>query len=45
MVARDVLLGYVSPEGARESYGVAVDPATGAVDRRETARLRERPPG
>ena len=39
-VARDVFLGYVSAKAARESYGVALDPATGEVDRRETARLR-----
>jgi N-methylhydantoinase B len=39
-VARDVLLGYVSPRGARESYGVAVDPGTGTVNQGETARLR-----
>lgn len=39
-VARDVFLGYVSAKGARQSYGVAADPATGEVDRRETTRLR-----
>jgi N-methylhydantoinase B len=39
-VARDVFLGYVSATAAREAYGVATDPTTGAVDRAETARLR-----
>jgi hypothetical protein len=35
-----VFLGYVSATAAREAYGVATDPTTGAVDRAETARLR-----
>jgi N-methylhydantoinase B len=40
LVARDVLLGYVSPERAREWYGVVVDPASCALDREATAALR-----
>lgn len=39
-VAADVLDGYVTAETAREVYGVVVDPATGAVDREATRRLR-----
>ena len=39
-VALDVLDGKVSPPAARELYGVVVD-HRGAVDARETARLRE----
>jgi N-methylhydantoinase B len=42
LVARDVFLGYVSREGAREWYGVVVDPATNEVDQRETEMLRGR---
>lgn len=38
-VARDVMLGYVSPEAARELYKVAVD-QSGRLDADETARLR-----
>jgi N-methylhydantoinase B/oxoprolinase/acetone carboxylase alpha subunit len=41
LVARDVFLGYVSREGAREWYGVVVDPATNKVDQRETGILRK----
>jgi len=33
LVARDVALGYLSAERAREWYGVVVDPATGLADR------------
>jgi N-methylhydantoinase B len=44
-VVRDVAEGYVSPKGAREDYGVALDPATLEVDEAETARLRKRPVG
>ncbi len=40
MVAADVAQGYVSPERAREDYGVVVDPATGEVDEEATAALR-----
>jgi N-methylhydantoinase B len=39
-VRRDVLGGFVSPESAREDYGVAID-ARGITDDRVTARLRE----
>jgi N-methylhydantoinase B len=42
LVARDVVEGYVTPERAREDYGVAVDGLTGEVDADETARLRKR---
>jgi N-methylhydantoinase B len=40
-VARDVAEGYVSVEGARRDYGVALD-SRGQVDRQETAKLRGR---
>ena len=40
LVARDVALGYVSPEAARTEYLVAFKPATHAVDWEETRRLR-----
>ncbi|MGH7391306.1 MAG: hydantoinase B/oxoprolinase family protein [Candidatus Rokuibacteriota bacterium] len=43
LVARDVALGYVSRERAREWYGVVVDPATGEVDRHETGISRRTP--
>jgi N-methylhydantoinase B len=39
-VARDVRLGYVSRDAARQWYGVALD-AAGRVIPEETARLRE----
>ncbi|MEM9735740.1 MAG: hydantoinase B/oxoprolinase family protein, partial [Pseudomonadota bacterium] len=42
-VARDVACGLVSPEAAREIYGVALTPE-GAVDRAETRKLRARRP-
>jgi N-methylhydantoinase B len=38
-VARDVMLGYVSPDSARRDYGVAVT-ASNQVDSAETTRLR-----
>ena len=41
LVARDVTLGYVSITAAREWYGVAIDPATAAVDLEATAALRQ----
>lgn len=41
LVARDVRLGFVSPEAAREHYGVALRP-DGSVDPAETERLRSR---
>jgi N-methylhydantoinase B len=40
LVARDVREEYVSPESAREDYGVVIDPATGEVDRAATQELR-----
>ena len=39
-VAADVLDGLISVETARDVYGVALDPLTGAIDRAGTARLR-----
>ncbi|MFD0986262.1 hydantoinase B/oxoprolinase family protein [Methyloligella solikamskensis] len=39
-VLDDVIDGYVSLEKARESYGVAIDPATMTVDEVATAKLR-----
>jgi N-methylhydantoinase B len=45
VVAEDVRQGYVSVKAARELYGVAVDPATFAVDEKATARLRAAPTG
>lgn len=41
-VVADVRDGYVTPEGARERYGVAVDPASLRPDREATERLRKR---
>jgi N-methylhydantoinase B len=41
-VRRDVEQGYVSPQAARERYGVAVTPDTLELDEAETARLRGR---
>jgi N-methylhydantoinase B len=38
-VARDVRLGFVTPDAARRDYGVAVS-ADGTVDREATAALR-----
>jgi N-methylhydantoinase B len=40
-VARDVAEGYVSVEGARKDYAVAVDAETSLLNREETARLRQ----
>ncbi|MCX8118590.1 MAG: hydantoinase B/oxoprolinase family protein [Desulfobacterota bacterium] len=40
-VARDVLEGYVSPEKAREDYGVVLDPDSLRVDEEKTQKLRE----
>jgi N-methylhydantoinase B len=39
-VVEDVRQGYVTVEGARQRYGVALDPATLAVDEAATATLR-----
>ncbi|MBI4183898.1 MAG: hydantoinase B/oxoprolinase family protein [Proteobacteria bacterium] len=43
-VAEDVCHGKISLRRAREVYGVAVDPATYAVDEEETRRLRSGAP-
>jgi N-methylhydantoinase B len=40
LVAADVREGYVSLESARDDYGVAIDTATGDVDKEETEVLR-----
>jgi len=40
MVVKDVLNGYVSLKGARENYGVVIDPETMKVDIEATERLR-----
>lgn len=40
LVRRDVLYGYVSPEKAKEAYGVVIDPETGMVDDCATAEQR-----
>lgn len=40
-VAADVREGYVSPERAREDYGVVLDPITLAVDEAQTRALRD----
>lgn len=39
-VLEDVQNGYVSPQAAREEYGVVIDPATGGVDEAATRALR-----
>mgnify|MGYP003598237801 CR=1 FL=1 len=39
-LAEDVAQGYISLESARNDYGVAVDPATLAVNVEETRKLR-----
>ena len=39
-VAADVRRGYYTPDQARDLFGVAVDPATGAVMEAETTELR-----
>jgi len=41
-VREEVEAGLISPAAARAAYGVAVDPATFALDQAETARLRGR---
>jgi len=40
MVRRDVIYGYVSPERAREDYGVVIDPKAYEIDYETTERLR-----
>jgi N-methylhydantoinase B len=42
-VKGDVLDGYVSIEGAREHYGVVIDPDTMEIDRDATLSLRKSP--
>jgi N-methylhydantoinase B len=42
-VRRDVENGFVSLEGARRIYGVALDPETLVVDERATEELRSKP--
>jgi N-methylhydantoinase B len=39
-VLGDVLDGYVSLQGARDDYGVAIDRSTSSVDLAATAKLR-----
>ena len=39
-VRRDVINGYVSPEKARQDYGVVIDPQTSEVDEKATRELR-----
>ncbi len=39
-VRRDVVEGYVSPEHARNDYGVAIDPKTFEIDMKTTRALR-----
>jgi N-methylhydantoinase B len=41
MVMRDFLNGYVTLRGAREDYGVVIDPETMEVDKTETESLRK----
>jgi N-methylhydantoinase B len=40
MIEKDVLEGYVSPEKAREDYGVVIDPKSLKVDMEGTKKLR-----
>lgn len=42
-VRQDVSEGFVTVQGARDDYGVALDPETYRLDREETARLRSLP--
>ncbi len=41
MVESDVMEGYVSPERAREDYGVVIDPETMKVDEKATRKVRD----
>ena len=43
LVERDVREGYVSIEGAKNDYGVAINPETGKVDVIATQKLRKAP--
>jgi N-methylhydantoinase B len=40
LVIEDVLNGYVTPEHAREAYGVVIDPETMQLDEEATKKLR-----
>ncbi|MCF8061457.1 MAG: hydantoinase B/oxoprolinase family protein [Deltaproteobacteria bacterium] len=40
-VVEDVLNGYVTPEHAREEYGVVIDPTTMELDEEATKKLRQ----
>ena len=42
-VAADVRQGYVSLDAAQDSYGVALDPVTFAIDDARTSELRKQP--
>jgi N-methylhydantoinase B len=42
LVLKDVISGYVSPEGAKKDYGVIVDPEKLELDLRETEKERRR---
>jgi len=41
-VREDVIEGYVSIKGAKEDYGVVIDPETFEIDRNATQKLREK---
>jgi N-methylhydantoinase B len=41
MVESDVKEGYVSPERAREDYGVVINPGTTKLDEEATRELRD----
>jgi len=41
-VLSDVMNGYVSLAGAKDHYGVVIDPDTMTIDREATSKLRER---
>ena len=42
LVSADVRQGLVSPQSARDDYGVVLDPESGAVDAAATGRERGR---
>lgn len=42
MVEMDVMEGYVTPERAKEAYGVVIDPITMKIDIESTRNLREK---
>jgi N-methylhydantoinase B len=41
LVLGDVLDGYVTPQGARDDYGVVIDPDSFRVDYQATEKLRQ----